>query len=428
MTPRHPPSARTVSRLRMLVKASELLNSSLDLDRILDVLLQYTVASLDATTGTIYLYDGSKGELTARRMRGGKELEIRLRVGEGVAGYVAETGKTVRISDAYKDKRFFQGIDQKSGFRTRSMLCAPMKNRAGKLIGVFQILNRKRGAFTVDDGKFLKSISIPATIAIENARLHQAEIESNRMQRDLELAAQLQQQILPKNLPASPLFRLEALTQPCMTVGGDFYDVIRSQDGSLILTVADASGKGVGAALLVSTFQAALHTYVEFGIPIRDTVTRLNRIIYEDSTTGSFVTAVLLSLDPASRVLSFVNAGHNNPLLIRSSGMVEELSTGGIPLGMLGESTFEVGRVVLEEGDLLVCYSDGITEAMNAKGRLFGEERLKLASLKARRKELRDVVTSLCMEVDKFAGSRPKADDLTLLLMRIPDTTAADDS
>lgn len=422
MSPRRPPSATTVSRLRMLVKASELLNSSLDLDRILDVLLKYTVASLGATTGTIYLYDSVATELTARRMRGGKEMKIRLKVGEGVAGYVAETGKTVRISDAYKDKRFFQGIDRKSGFRTRSMLCAPMKNKAGKLIGVFQILNKKQGTFTVDDGKFLRSISIPASLSIENARLHQAEIETNRMQRDLELAAQLQQQILPKHLPISPLFQLEAMTQPCMTVGGDFYDVIRSENGSLILAVADASGKGVGAALLVSTFQAALHTYVEFGIPIGDIVTRLNRIIYEDSTMGSFVTAVLLSFDPSSRVLSFVNAGHNNPLLIRSSETVEELSTGGIPLGILGDSPYEVGRTVLDRGDLLVCYSDGITEVMNPKGKLFGEERLKAASLKARNKKLNDVTTSLCMEVDRFAGSRPKGDDLTLLLMRVPGT------
>ncbi len=402
----------------MLVKASELLNSSLDLDRILDVLLKYTVTSLNATVGTIYLFDKKKGELTARSMRGGKSLEIRLALGEGIAGHVAKSGKAVRIADVYKDKRFFSGIDKKTGFRTKSMLCAPMKNKSGKLVGVFQILNKKGGPFAKEDERFLSSISIPATIAIENARLHQTEIETERMRRDLELAAALQQQILPQRLPQHPSLQLEAMTRPCRTVGGDFYDIFEDEQGNLIMVVADASGKGIGAALLVSTFQAALHTYAEFGLPLQEIASKLNRIFYEDSTASSFVTCVLASLDVKTGTLRYVNAGHNSPLLMSSTRATLELQTGGIPLGMISDTPFEEGKIGLEKGDLLVMYTDGLTEAMDSSGALYGEERLRGHLKRLISRALPEITRVVSEDVVAYTGPASQSDDLTLVMLR----------
>ena len=411
-------TAKTVERLRMLVKASELLNSSLDLDTILDVLLRYTLKSLHSAGGTIYLFDRSTGILSARRMMGGKPVEIRLTLGEGVAGTVAKTGKTVRIADAYKDKRFFSGIDRKSGFRTRSMLCAPMKNRAGQLVGVFQILNKRKGTFTAEDSRFLSSISVPATIAIENARLHQTEMESERMRRDLELAAALQRQILPQRLPAGPSYELDAMTSPCRTVGGDFYDAIDGGSGRLILVVADASGKGIGAALLVSTFQAALHTYVEFGLSLSQIAAKLNRILYEDSTASSFVTSILASFDPETLTLRYVNAGHNNPIVRTAGNQERELITGGIPLGMIADSAYEEGELQLRVGDLLVLYTVGVTEAMDGEGRMYGEERLYRRLRELKHLPLLEISRGLYGDVKKHLGASPQNDDVTLLFLR----------
>jgi len=412
-------SRKTIARLKMLVKASELLNSSLDLDRILDVLLKYTVTSLNATRGTIYLFDKAKGELSARRMRGEKLLEIRLAVGEGIAGHVAKSGKTVRIADAYKDKRFFSGVDRKTGFKTRSMLCAPMKNKSGKLVGVFQILNKRRGTFTKEDERFLSSFSIPATIAIENARLHQTEIETERMRRDLELAAALQQQILPQRLPQHPSLQLEAMTRPCRTVGGDFYDAFEDNQGNITIVVADASGKGIGAALLVSTFQAALHTYVEFGLPLPEIAAKLNRIFYEDSIASSFVTCVLASLDVHTGTLRYVNAGHNSPLLLNPAREFLELHTGGIPLGMIPDTPFEEGRISLGKGDFLVMYTDGLTEAMDPSGALYGEERMRSHLTRLIKKALPEISRVVCEDVVAYTGTASQTDDMTLLMLRM---------
>jgi sigma-B regulation protein RsbU (phosphoserine phosphatase) len=413
-------TGRIIGRLKMLVKASELLNSSLDLDTILDVLLRYTVKSLNATGGTIYLFDRPTGVLSARRMVGGKPVEIRLGPGEGIAGFVAKTGKTVRIADAYKDKRFFRGIDRRSGFKTRSMLCAPMKNKAGKLVGVFQILNKRKGKFTPEDARFLSSISIPATIAIENARLHQAEMEGERMRRDLELAAALQRQILPTTLPQGASYELEAMTSPCRTVGGDFYDAIEDGKGNIVLVVADASGKGIGAALLVSTFQAALHTYVEFGLSLPEIAFKLNRILYEDSTVSSFVTCILASFDEKTSSLRYVNAGHNNPILRTADGKETELITGGVPLGMVGNAGYDEGEVLLRPGDLLLVYTDGLTEAMDNSGILYGEDRLRKILQQAADLPLHETGKLLFDDVRAHLGSDQQNDDLTLLLLRIP--------
>jgi len=414
-------SKQTVSRLRILAKASELLNSSLDLNRILDLLLKHTTANLNASTGTIYLVDREKKELFARIRTDRKMVEIRLAIGKGISGYVAKTGKTVRLKDVYRDKRFYRDIDRQSGFRTKTMICAPMKNRAGHIVGVFQILNKKRGSFTSEDARFLKAISIPATIAIENARLHHAEVETQRMQRELELAAAIQQQILPKSLPCVPETQLSAFTKPCREVGGDFYDAIESDDGKLTLAIADVSGKGVAGALLVSTFQAALHTYVEFRLPLKTLAMKLNRIIFEDSTVEGFITCVLCTYDPKTRILRYVNAGHNHPMVFRTGGPGLQLDRGGIGLGMLSDVSYEEGEVVLGAHDLLFLYTDGVTEAMNADQDLYGEARLWARVREHLLFPVNNIAGHVWDDVHRFSEGVQQVDDLTMLLMRVTD-------
>jgi sigma-B regulation protein RsbU (phosphoserine phosphatase) len=294
-----------------------------------------------------------------------------------------------------------------------------MKNRAGRIVGVFQIMNKKRGTFTAADERFLKAVSIPATIAIENARLHNAEIESQRMQRELELAAAIQQQILPKSLPLHPGFQLSAVTRPCREVGGDFYDVIESDHGKLTLAIADVSGKGVASALLVSTFQAALHTYVEFGLPLTSLAMKLNRIIFEDSTAEGFITCVLCTYDPATRTLRYVNAGHNHPMIFRPGAPGIQLDLGGIGLGMLPEVSYGEGEVMLRSNDLLMLYTDGVTEAMNPRQDLYGEARLWTRVNEQLTRHPETIAGDICNDVAKFSQGLQQVDDLTMLLMKV---------
>jgi GAF domain-containing protein len=192
---------KSVQLLNALLESSQLLNSTLNLDDVLSILLGLATRNLGADRGTIYLVDREKGELWSRVLDGRRKMEIRLKLGHGIAGTVGKTGRSIVLKDAYKDGRFDKGFDRESGFRTRTMLCTPMKDRNGRIVGVFQILNKKRGHFSGQDERFLTALSIPASIALENARLHEADIRNQRAEKELEVASKIQQQLLPEALP-----------------------------------------------------------------------------------------------------------------------------------------------------------------------------------------------------------------------------------
>jgi sigma-B regulation protein RsbU (phosphoserine phosphatase) len=267
-----------IRRLESLIEASKLLNSTLNIDKLLRIILELTTQNLSADRGTIYLVDESRNELWSRVLKGNEFVEIRLPIGTGISGHVAKTGKTVNLKDAWKDKRFFSGFDIKSGYKTRTMLCMPLWSRKGKIIGVFQVINKLNGVFTKADEHFLAGFSDHVSLAIENAQLHEAIVEKERMEKEIEIAAKIQQALLPKQLPKIPFYDIDAVALPCKAVGGDYYDVIPLEGNRYVMVVADVSGKGVPAAMLVSTLQASLHAYIQLGGELQDLVNQLRTV------------------------------------------------------------------------------------------------------------------------------------------------------
>jgi putative methionine-R-sulfoxide reductase with GAF domain/two-component sensor histidine kinase len=174
-------SEAQVEKLKLLIDAAKTVNSTLDLDKLLDVILETSIKSIGAAGGTLYIVDELKSEIWSKAIRGTEVIEIRLPIGKGLSGYVAKTGETINIPDAYNDPRFNPEVDKKSGYRTNNMLCMPMRNRDGKIIGVFQMLNKKGGPFTLQDEEFINALSIHASIAIENARLAQEMVNNERL-------------------------------------------------------------------------------------------------------------------------------------------------------------------------------------------------------------------------------------------------------
>lgn len=421
MKPRIPVSStrESLKRLKALVEASHLLNSSLNLKKILAVLLDLATKNLDADRGTIYLVDREKNELWSQVVKGDKTLEIRLPLGKGIAGTVGKTGKTIMLKDPYKDERFDKRFDEESGYRTKTMLCTPMKDKAGKIVGVFQILNKRRAFFNKQDERFLAALSIPASLAIENARLHLAEIENQRMEKELEVAAEIQQQLLPKELPKLAGIQLSAISIPSRTVGGDFYDVIKLDEQKVALVIADVSGKGVPAALLVSTLQAALRTYLELGFSPLELVPKLNNLIYNNATAEKFITFALCVYDTRTSTLLYVNAGHNYPLIVQSGGGIFALNISGLCLGVLPDSRYEQAEIRLHPGDILSLYTDGVTEANNKKYELYGEPRLFSMLSNLAQKDVRDIEIGILEDVRVFSDGTPQADDITMVLMKI---------
>ncbi len=409
----------SIKRLNALVQASHLLNSSLNLKKVLTTLLDVATKNLDADRGTIYLLDNEKKELWSQVLKGEEMTEIRLPLGKGIAGTVGKTGETVNLKDAYNDKRFNKDFDAKSGYRTKSILCMPMRNKSGKIVGVFQILNKKKGAFDKQDEFFLSELSIPASLAIENARLHIAELENQRVEKELEVAYRIQQQILPRELPAMAGIQLSAISIPCHTVGGDYFDVIKINEDKVALVIADVTGKGIPAALLVSTLQASLHAYIEHGLPITQLVTKLNHVIGLNSTPEKFITFFLGIYDIPTWTLRYVNAGHNHPFVVWAKGGLETLSKGGFCLGVFDDCKYEEGELRLNPADTLILYTDGVTEAMNHKHDLYGEARLYITMNKLIEKNVPDMQKGILEDIKVFADGTPQNDDVTLVLMKV---------
>ena len=411
--------SHTIMRLRALVEASNLLNSSLNLKKVLTVLVDLATKNLDAERGTIYLVDKEKQEIWSQVAKGEETREFRLPIGQGIAGSVAKTGKTVNLKDAYQDKRFDKEFDKKSGFKTKTMLCTPMKDKKGKIVGVFQILNKEKGFFSEDDLSFLSALSIPATLAIENARLHESEIAFQRVERELEVAAEIQRQILPTILPKMEGVQLGAISIPCHAVGGDFYDVYKIDDHRIVMTIADVSGKGIPAALLVSTLHASLHAYRELHYSLVELVTKLSQFIYENSTTEKFITFVICIIDTKTSTLHCVNAGHCFPLLIRADGTMEELKNNGFALGMLPDSTYEEETIKLRSGDIITLYTDGISESMNEKHDMYGNLRLSKVLSRYRGFHVNEMRDEILKDVKSFSVNPAQDDDITMVLMKV---------
>jgi phosphoserine phosphatase RsbU/P len=408
-----------VKRLESLIDASQVLNSTFNLDQLLGLILNLATKNLGAARGTIYLIDEKKNELWSRVFQGDELVEIRLPMGTGIAGYVGETGKTINLEDAAKDKRFFSGIDKKSGFKTKTMLCMPMKNRTGKTIGVFQIINKNHGAFTKEDILFLEVFSHHAALAIENARLMQASLENERMNRELHIAANIQQMIIPKVLPNIPGYHIVAEAFPCKEIGGDFYDIIPLKGNLFAIVIADVSGKGVPAALLVSTLHASLHAYIQTDINLETLVSKLNATVYQNSPPESFITFFIMILDVGTHELAYVNAGHNSPLHVNfHASELCELNADMIPLGMLEGAAGSVKTLRLEPGDEIVLYTDGIPEAMNSRKVQYSDARFHKIVQTGRDLPLAARYAQVLKDVHAFVGDEPASDDITLMILK----------
>lgn len=404
-------------RLMAIVEIGKLLNSTLNLDKILEIILDTAVKNLNADRGTVYLIDHENKQLWAKVLQGDVKVEIRFPVGAGIAGYVAQTGKKIMLKDAYKDERFNPEFDKKTGYKTKTMLCTPMKNRQGEMIGVFQIINKLEGYFTLDDVKFLDTLSVDACIAIENARLHEESLEKERMEKELEVAATIQKMILPKEVKQIPGFEIAGFNVPSKQVGGDYYDVVHLPNGNVALIIADVSGKSVPGALLVSTLQASLRAYLESDFELTKLVGKLNRVILGNSTVDKYITFFIGILEPKSKKFISVNAGHNPPLLVRK-GTITKLKNGGIPLGMVEFDQYICEENILQPDDMIVMFTDGVTEAADKNDEFYDDERLERCAAshpQVSAFQLKDIIHD---DLRKFVGNAEQSDDITMLLLK----------
>lgn len=408
---------KRVSRLEKLVEVSRVINSTLDLNKMLKMILDTALEGVNGDRGTVYLLEEEKNELWSKVFEGGKSVTIRLPVGKGIAGKVAETGEIMNIQDASKDSRFNPEIDKKTGYKTKSILCMPLRNKEKKMLGVFQLLNKKNGTFTVEDEQFIETLSIQVSSALENARLYKQEQKKIEMEKEMSAAAEVQKNLFPAHITQVPGYQISAVNIPAKETSGDMYDFIPFSDNKVVFTLGDVSGKGLPAAILMATLQTVLHDLPHYKCSPAYCLSRSNEIISRVSSSGKFITLFFGVLDADEHKLTYSNAGHEHPYLIRN-GSVERLKEGGVPIGVLPDSPFGEHEYPINPGDLLVVFSDGVNDASNSRGEHFSEERLEKLIYDNQHLNPDDLIDLICREIKNFTEDEEQFDDITLVVIR----------
>jgi sigma-B regulation protein RsbU (phosphoserine phosphatase) len=408
-----------VIELSTIVEATKRLNSTLDLAELLNIILQLTTRHTGAERGTVFLVDRERSEIWSLVGLGLDQHEIRLPISKGIAGWVAEHAVAVNLEDAYTDPRFESEVDLRLGYRTKSLLCLPILSKNDETIGVLQLLNKKTGPFTSADENLLRAISDHVALALENAQLHRDLLHKQRMERDLALARNIQQGLLPECPPLLPGFEIGVAHKPSLEAGGDYYDFIQLAPETILMVVADVEGKGVGSAMVMANLQATLHALLAHLHSLERLVESLSDMMLADTRGQKFMTMFVGLLDQPNRTLHYVNAGHVQPAVVRVNGDVEYLTEGGMVVGLFPGVRYERGHVKLYPGDVVVACTDGITEANNAIEEEFGNQRLVDLVTRERRLPAQEIVQMVMNEVEEFSRAGTHEDDRVILIIKV---------
>jgi len=402
-----------VEDLLKLQKAAQKINSILDLDRLIDKVVNDVARSFGCVEADVYLHDEERGELVLACAHGCAGCEVcgkghSLKIGkEGMVGYVAGTGQMRYAPNVRKDP-YYIGCEE----CTLSEVAIPL-HVEGKLIGVFTASHPALDAFPPEQLRLLQALCSYVAVAVHNARRYQKERhERQKMSREANEARKIQQALLPRSSPYIPGFVISGLSTPAGAVGGDWYDFIAFADGRWGLVLADVSGKGTAAALLMSATRGMLRSLAEAACSPSEVLTKLNQLLVNDFPSGRFVTMLYGVLDPVARTLTFASAGHLRPLLIENSHARFLDTERGMPLG-IGAGDYSEAQVQLPPDSRLLFYSDGITEATNPEEDEYGADRLEKHF-----RQSEASAESILEDVRTFANGAGLHDDATVILVK----------
>lgn len=435
---------RELKKYITLLEANDQLISSLNVDRVLDMVLRHACRFTHAENGSIFLINRQDQTLefaATTDVNAPALKQIKIPLGEGIAGSVAQSGKPVNIRNVRDDERFYSQVDRRTGETTTSYLCFPLKVQ-GEVIGTAQLLNKKDGqSFDEDDERFMEAFSFQAALAIETALLHRQALEKQKIEQDLKIAREAQKKILPDGPPQLPGLSLGGLSLPARTVGGDYYNYFPNRDEKgnlqfLDLVVADVSGKGIPAALVVTILHTALQILLPRHRDLAELAEALNRYLSENLVVGTFITFFLGRYYPDGGRMEYVNCGHNPPYVFyKKDGPgygARELKHSGPILGLSPRVSYQPHEATVKPGQMFVAFSDGVVEAQNSAEDLFGERRLLrvLGKLMGRTRENPPPVgdnhpnaradwycSGVTQSVLKFRAGAEMNDDMTLLIM-----------
>jgi sigma-B regulation protein RsbU (phosphoserine phosphatase) len=400
---------------KTLFEVSRGLLSPLTLDEVLHNILMALNKVVDFDAGSIYLINDKTGNVDSITSTGYDKLleaDLHLKIGQGIVGWVARTGKPERVSDTSKDNRYINARP-----KTRSELVVPVQSN-DKMIGVLNLEHDRLDAFSNKDREILTTFATQAAISIERAKMYKVMLEQKKFEEQLSIARTIQETFLPDSVPQIKGYDIWGANIPSGEVGGDYYDFIKIVDHQLGISIADVSGKGIPAALIMASYRASLIAEIRNNYAIRSICQKVNNLLCESLEPGNFVTAIYGVLDSKNSIFTFSNCGHNPGLLIRSDDSVAELTEGGMLLGVRPDCKYEERPIYIDKGDILCLYTDGLTEAVNDSDDQFETDRMIEVLKRYRDLSAREIGAKMIDAVKTFCSNGHIIDDLTIIIIK----------
>ncbi|HWB14277.1 MAG TPA: GAF domain-containing SpoIIE family protein phosphatase [Pirellulales bacterium] len=410
-----------LSALLRLLDVTRTLAAEIDLTKILRIIASEACKALVCQRATVYQYDPVRRQLYTRVATDMEVAEIRRGLDQGISGYVARHRRMLNVPDPGRDPRWSPDTDQATGFQTRNLLAAPLISpRDGELLGVLECLNNEGGPFDAFDEPLLEAFAQHAVAALDRSRLVEDLAQRQAVDVALGIARDVQRRFMPETLPTIEGYEAATWWMPHQEVGGDYCDLVPLRDGRVGLVIADVSGHGLGPSLLMASVRASLRSLLLAHSHTGELLELLNHSLSDDLRDGNFVTMIIAALDCHTHTLEYANAGHAPAVHFAARGNdFTVLTATGLPIGVLKTSDYPLASPLqLRVGDLVLLCTDGIVEAADKSGELFGVERLRDSIREFSELPVGDLVKRLGERVQDFCESRRPADDLTILGLR----------
>ena len=411
----------TVDKLRKLLDITKTISRSLDLEEVLNLVMDTLGSLIHYDAAGIYLIEFSPADKSpyifkSKAIRGYQIsfelIEPRLKMGEGFLGTVAQSGKAIISADVSKDGRYFAARDL-----TKSEMVAPIISN-DRVIGVFDLESDHFNAYSEDDLAILQLLTSQVAIIIEKVRLHDQVVEKKRIEAQLEIARKVQLELLPPDDPVVDNFDISAYIFPAEEVSGDYYDWVDIFEDQIGIVVADAVGHGIPAALLMAFLRASLRAGIQVGYAPHIAFSKVSNLLRDSIDDNQFITAIYGILDSTNKTFVFSNAGHNPPLLIKPDGEYRFVEYGDMPLGMFDDIHYHQHFIRFEEGQIMVIYTDGITEAANPNGEEYGNDRFAKRVLDGIDLSAKQMIDHVRKGVADFTERKFLDDDGTLFIVK----------
>jgi phosphoserine phosphatase RsbU/P len=408
---------RAVEELTILNDLARAIGAKNNSDDIMQIIIRRSLKAVDAEQGVITLVDNKTDDsmkTLVRTMVSSSENQP-FRLNQNLLGWMHINKKPLVVNDPATDTRF-RGVRWDEALN--SLLCVPLIVKS-QLIGILTVYNKKHGAkFSDEDQRLLAILASQSAQIVENARLYEEEQAYMKMRQEVQVAAKIQLNLLPEAAPQIEGYDIAGKSEPAQIVGGDYYDFIPYDDRHLAFCLADVAGKGLSASLLMANLQATLRGQSFLTTSAKECVEKSNKLLVHNTSAERFVTCFYAVLDAENHEVCFSNAGHDPPILIKTGNEPARLETGNLVLGMLDTFPYDEKKITLQSNDLIVVYSDGVTEAKNDRDEEFGEQRLIALVEQCRQESASVIIDTIFNAVKKHMDKQPAMDDITLVVVK----------